>query len=120
MVGFDIQRLAPLISAVERIRTSSVIAPLLALDVIVGVIALIATLMLPTNLLVWLWGLFGTCVLFTIVASIFCSFLGPHRLQTEQYQLDQRRLTLIGDERSPNSPKLIESTQSANTQVGTL
>jgi hypothetical protein len=113
---FDLQRIAPLISAVQRIQTSSVIAPLLAVLVITGVIALFGSLILSGALLVGIWALFGVSVLFTLAAYSYWSAKEPNRLQTENYQLAQQRF-LIGDERDPNSIKMIESQPTANTAL---
>jgi hypothetical protein len=113
----DAHRLAPFISAVECISTSSVLAPLLAIDVITGVVALVGSGILSGSLLLGIWCVFGLCVIFTLYAYVYWSINAPDRLQTEQYQLAHRRL-LIGDERDPNSPKLIDSLPTANTAVG--
>jgi hypothetical protein len=119
----DTYSFAPLISAIKRIQTSSILAPLLVVDVIVGAVALFASLgklVGLRELLLWcIWGLFGFCVLFTLASYIYWSWMQPNRLQTENYQLEHQRLVLIADERDPNSPKLIGSAPSANTVVGT-
>jgi hypothetical protein len=80
----------------------------LAVLVITGVIALFGSLILSGALLMGIWALFGVCVLFTLAAYSYWSAKEPNRLQTEKYQLAQQRL-LIGDERDPNSIKMIES-----------
>lgn len=115
----DASQFAPVISAVKRIQTSSIVAPLLAADVITGVIGLLGAFVLPYPILYGVWVLFGLCVLSSLGSYAFWSWKEPNRLQTERYQLEHQRLLLVGDERDPNSPKLIESTPSANTVVGT-
>jgi hypothetical protein len=116
---FDVHRLAPLISAFQRIQTTSVLAPLFVPTIIVGVVGLIGSPFLPIVISGGLWILFGLCVLFTLGAYVYWSAKEPNRLQTERYQLEQKRLLLIGDERDPNSMKLIDSAPSANTVGGT-
>jgi len=120
----DATYFAPLISAIKRIQTSNILAPLLAADVITGVIALFASLTelagLPEPLLWGVWGLFGLCILSTLIAYVYWSWRDPNRLQTERYQLEQQRLLLLGDERGPDSTKMIESTPSANVKVGAI
>ena len=104
--------------------SSSILAPLLVVDVIVGAVALFASLGklvgLPEPLLWSIWGLFGFCVLFTLSSYVYWSWAQPNRLQTENYQIEHQRLLLIGDERDPNSMKLIGSAPSANTKVGSI
>jgi hypothetical protein len=96
-------------SAVQRIKTQSILAPLLALDVICGVMALGVTVMVGDTLLSrWIWVSFGVSVAFTLVAYTYWSFREPERLQTEDYRLAREHLMLIGDERNPNSPELLE------------
>ena len=55
--------------------------------------------------LVWIFVGIGT-------AYIYWSIKGPDRLQTENYQLEQQRIKVIGDERHPG--KVIEGTLTAN------
>jgi hypothetical protein len=108
-----------LMSAVERIKTASVLAPLLVLDVICATLALIATLLfgVSSNWLWVAWTPFLICTVFTLGAYGYWSIVAPNRLQTEHYQLAQQRLFLIGDERDPNSAKLIESAPTSNTAL---
>jgi hypothetical protein len=117
---FDAHRLAPLISAIQRIKTSNILAPLLVLDIIMGVVALIGSAFVPSPILEAVWTMFFFCILFTLSAYAYWSYISPNRLQTERFQLEHQRLLLIGDERDPNSTKMIESTPSANTKVGAI
>jgi hypothetical protein len=117
---FDAYRLAPLISAIQRIKTSSILAPLLVLDIIMGVVALIGSAFVPSPILETIWMVFIFCILFTLGAYAYWSYISPNRLQTERFQLEHQRLLVIGDERDPNSVKLIESAPSANTKVGAI
>ena len=55
--------------------------------------------------MLWFVAIFG--------AYIFWSIKSPDRLQTENYQLEQQRIKVIGDERHPG--KVIEGTLTANT-----
>lgn len=110
-------QLAALLSAVQRIKTASIIAPLLALDVIAGAVALIATPFIPASLLLLPWMVFTACIAATLIAYLSFSIVDPNRLQTEDYQLAHHRIMLIGDERSPNDAKLIDAAPVANTQI---
>jgi hypothetical protein len=107
----------PLISAIERINTANVIAPLFVVDIVVGVVALIGSAFIPAPIPIALWVLFGFCVLFTLGAYVYWSLRAPNRLQTERYQLEHQRMLLIGDERDPNSAKFITAQATANTHV---
>jgi hypothetical protein len=107
-----------LTSAVQRIKTSSVIAPLLAADAISGAVALAATFRLGAEALTWLvWGPFFGCVALTLIAYVFWSFREPNRLQTEDYQLERQRLDMLGDERDPNNPAVLRGPMTGNTAV---
>ncbi|BCA04157.1 hypothetical protein BDHH15_47290 [Bradyrhizobium diazoefficiens] len=110
---------SPLMSAVERIKTASILAPLLVLDVICATLALLATPLIGvTNSLLWVaWIPFLICTAFTLASYVYWSMVAPNRLQTEHYQLAQQRLLLIGDERDPNSAKLINSAPTANNAI---
>ena len=104
---------------IERVRTGSALAPLLALTLICGAAALSISLSLRlhgSHSLMWcLWGLFGLCVVGTIGAYGWFAVCDPERLETEDYRLARHRLELIGDERDPNNEKLIEAAPTANT-----
>jgi hypothetical protein len=104
-------------SLIERVRTGSVVAPLLALTLICGVLAFSVTALPgPVDALVWcLWALFAICVAADLIAYTLFAIKDPDRLQTEDYRLARHRLDLIGDERDPNSEKLIEAAPTANT-----
>lgn len=110
---------APLLSAIQRVKTASVLAPLLAFNVIIGTVALCATLLFDHKdpVLIALWCLFGICVFYTLGAYSFFAKSAPNRLQTEDYQLAHHRLNLIGDERNPNSAVLINSTLTSNAAM---
>lgn len=105
-------------SLIERVRTGSVLAPLLALAVICGFAAFGVTLRLGETLLpICLWTLFAFCVFATLVGFIGFALKDPDRLQTEDYRLARHRLELIGDERDPNDPKLLTTAPTANTHL---
>jgi hypothetical protein len=105
-------------SVIERVRTGSVLAPLLALTLICGFAAFGVTLRLGDATLAWLlWVLFAGCVAATLVVYIAFAVKDPERLQTEDYRLARHRLDLIGDERDPNSAKMITAQVTANTHV---
>lgn len=67
----------PLMS-VERIRTASVLAPLLVLNLISASVALIATPMIGTGSN-WLWIAFLLCFLCTLGAYCYWSIKAPIR-----------------------------------------
>jgi hypothetical protein len=99
----------------RRLTTRSVLAPLSVPGVVIGVFALLMTPVAGPHhpltyalwiaFLVWFGGVGG--------AYWFWSFKDPNRLQTENYQLEQQRIKVIGDERHPG--KVIEGTLTANT-----
>lgn len=107
-------------SLIERVRTGSVLAPLLALAVIVGAAAFSVTPFSNDATLVRsLWALFAFCVFATLVAYVLFALRDPDRLQTEDYRLARHRLELIGDERDPNDVKLLEAPPTSNTHLET-
>jgi len=107
-----------LYSLIERIRTGSILAPLLALTFIVGIFVVLTTWISHDIWLVErLWGLFALCVAAVLVAYIIWAVKEPDRLQTEDYRLARHRIDVIGDERNPNDPKLIEATPTANPHL---
>ncbi len=109
-------RSGSLLSAVQRIKTASVVAPLLALTAISGAAATGVTVILGNTSLVWiLWTIFCLCVLASIISYAFWTFKDPDRLQSEDFRLERHRLDLLGDERAPRNLKIIETTPTANT-----
>jgi hypothetical protein len=108
-----------LISTIGRFRTTSVLAPLLVAGIIIGVFAFGVTMWAgPDHPLTWvLWIPFLIDLVVILFGYIVWSFVNPDRLQTEEYRLEQQRITLIGDERHPG--KVIESEPlTANTVIG--
>jgi hypothetical protein len=96
-------------SAVQRIKTQSILAPLLALNVICGAMGVATVWRVGDSPLGWgFCVIFGASILFTMIAFTFWSFKDADRLQTEDFRLACQQMTLIGDERSPNSPELLE------------
>jgi len=105
-------------SLLERIRTGSIVAPMLALTFVVGLYAFLTTWASTNERLVWmLWGVFTLCVVATLGAYIYWAINEPDRLQTEDYRLARHKLDLIGDERDPNSMRLLSAPPTANTHV---
>jgi hypothetical protein len=108
-----------LASLIERVRTGSVLAPLIALTLICGAAALSMSLSFPlhgSRGLMWcLWVLFGFCALAVLASYGSFAVYDPERLQTEDYRLARHRLEIIGDERDPNNEKMIEAPPTANT-----
>jgi hypothetical protein len=105
-------------SLIERIRTNSVMAPLLKLTFMVGLFALATTWSSNPNIIIGLWGLFAICVIFSMLAYVGWSIKEPDRLRTESYRLEHHRLKqLIGDERDPNNAKIIEGERASNTHL---
>lgn len=106
-------------SAVQRIKTASILAPLLALTAICGSAALLATIVLGDSLLAWvLWSAFLLCVIASLSFYIYWSIRDPDRLQTEDYLLARRKIDLIGDERGPPAAKLIDESAISNPMIG--
>jgi hypothetical protein len=105
-------------SLIERVRTGSVLAPLLALTVICGVAALSVTLRLgDATLPCLLWALFAALVVATLIIYIVFALKDPEKLQTEDYRLARFRLEVIGDERDPNDAKMLNAPPTANTYL---
>ena len=105
-------------SLIERVRTGSVLAPLLALTLIVGAAAFSVTpFSNDTTLVRSLWALFAFCVFATLVAYVVFALKDPDKLQTEDYRLARHRLELIGDERDPNDARLIDAAPTGNTHL---
>jgi hypothetical protein len=98
-----------LIRTIGHLKTTSVLAPL---SMPAGLIGIFATLMTvvggPHHPLTWvLWIVFVIWIVVIAAAYVYWSVVNPNRLQTENYQLEQQRINLIGDERNPG--KVIES-----------
>jgi hypothetical protein len=107
-----------LATLIERVRTRSVLAPLIALDIIAAVGAVAFSALRGPVTMTWLpWGIFGVCVIATIGAFAAFAICDPDRLQTEDYRLARHRLDVIGDERDPNNPSLIEAAPTNNPQL---
>jgi hypothetical protein len=95
-------------SVVERIRTNSALNPLLWLC---GVVLLFT---MP----VAYWGSYPAShvclalavasVLAPIAAYFIWMFRDPVKLQSEHYQLERQRIELLGDERTPGRPQVID------------
>jgi len=104
-------------SLIERIRTNSVMAPLLALTFMVGLFALATTWSANSTVVLGLWVLFGICAIFAMVMYLWWSINEPDRLQTENYRLEHHRLKVIGDERDPNNARIIEGESTSNLHL---
>jgi len=105
-------------SLIERVRTGSVLAPLLALTVIVAFAAFGVMLWSHDVFLTYsLWVLFAICVFVALGGYVAFGLFDADRLQTEDYRLARHRLELIGDERDPNDPKLLNAATTANTYL---
>jgi hypothetical protein len=111
------QQLQQLYSLIERVRTASILAPLLALTFMVGLFASLMSLGSNSSVINGLWSLFAFCVIVTILAYGWWSKKDPDRLQTEDYLLARLRRGVIGDERNPNDPKVIEAAPTPNPHV---
>lgn len=101
-----------LVGTLGRFRTSSVLAPLHILLIIVGVLTLLWTWTAGVDhLLTWVLVIAavvvgGADLLFYCIWSV----ANPDRLQTEEYRLEERRISVIGDERRPGAgAELIDS-----------
>jgi|SRR6516165_7501518 len=92
-----------LIGTIGRFRTTSVVAPLYYPLVTIGLLAIPVTWWAgPDHLLTWMiWSFFFANILVIFGSFIFFLITNPERLQTEEYRLEQQRITLIGDERDP-------------------
>jgi hypothetical protein len=107
-----------LIRTIGHLKTTSALAPLLMPAGLIGVFAVLMTIVGgPHHPLTWvLWIFFIIWMVAIGGAYIFWSFKDPDRLQTENYQLEQQRINLIGDERNPG--KVIEgSPLTSNTAM---
>jgi membrane protein implicated in regulation of membrane protease activity len=104
-----------LIRTIGHLKTTSALAPLSMPGGLIGVFAILMTIVGgPHHPLTWtLWIFFMLWFVATFGAYIFWSIKSPDRLQTENYQLEQQRIKVIGDERHPG--KVIEGTLTANT-----
>lgn len=104
-----------LIRTIGHLKTTSALAPLSMPGGLIGVFAILMTIVGgPHHPLTWtLWIFF--IMWFTAIggAYIYWSIKDPNRLQTENYQLEQQRIKVIGDERHPG--KTIEGTLTSNT-----
>jgi hypothetical protein len=97
-----------LIRTIGHLKTTSALAPLSMPGGLIGVFAILMTIVGgPHHPLTWtLWIFFMLWFVGIFGAYIFWSNKSPDRLQTENYQLEQQRINLIGDERNPG--KVIE------------
>lgn len=111
--------LPALMTGFQRIKTNSVLAPLLVLALILGIIVLVATALLGGGswIVGTLWIVFIAEIVFTLAAYVYWARQDPVRLQTEDYQLEQQKILMIGDERNPNDLTIIESQPTANSSV---
>jgi hypothetical protein len=101
-------------SAIERIKTSSAVNPLLWLAAFATPSALVGAYFLPDYRL-----FFISIILAVIAAPIIAYFIflfrDPNRLQSEHYQLENQRL-MLGDDRHPGvvlSPRAMVSNPAA-------
>lgn len=112
------QMMASLAGNIGRVRTRSVIAPMLAITGTVGFFASVRGWLSPNS---WisdsLWVLFFLCVVAAVAAYAHFSWKEPERLQTEEYRLALRRIDVIGDERDPNDMKVINAIPTSNTHA---
>src|SRR6266436_6221334 len=97
-----------LIRTIGHLKTTSALAPLSMPAGLIGVFAVLMTIVGgPHHPLTWvLWIFFMVWLVAIFGAYIFWSIKSPDRLQTENYQLEQQRIKVIGDERNPG--KVIE------------
>jgi hypothetical protein len=97
-----------LIRTIGHLKTTSALAPLSMPGGLIGLFAVLITIVAgPHHLLTYiLWIFFILWFAAIGDAYIYWSIKDPDRLQTENYQLEQRRITLLGDERNPG--KVIE------------
>jgi hypothetical protein len=103
MAEFGATAIRHLINTLGRFRTTSVLAPLQVLGIIV-VIPFIIVMWLAgaDHSLTWMFSyLFAAVVVVALLSFCIWSFANPDRLQTEEYRIEQQRL--IGDERQPGA-----------------
>jgi membrane protein implicated in regulation of membrane protease activity len=109
-----------LVGTLGRFRTTSVLAPLLILLIILGVLALIATPFAgvdhPLTWMLWIAVMFVVGVI--LLSYAIWSVINPDRLQTEEYQLEQQRI-LITDERHPGTMLIDHASLTSNTAITT-
>jgi len=111
-----------LIGTIGRFRTTSVLAPVLILLIIIAVVALLVTPFAGVDhLLTWiLWIAFLAVGGVALLSFVIWQFVNPDRLQTEEYRLEQQRISIFGDERHPGAGAvLIDSAPlTSNTAIG--
>jgi hypothetical protein len=77
-------------AVVERVKTNSILNPLLWLSAIVALIAWPAACVTTGNIQVFFAAMGALPVIFSLVAYLIWMFKDPDRLQSEDYQLDQQ------------------------------
>src|SRR5262249_4348014 len=106
---------------IGRIKSTSSLASLSTLVVIICVFAILLTLVAGPHypLTYALWILFIIWMVYIGAAYVFWSIKDPNRLQTENYQLQQQVIKVITDERHPG--RTIENEPlTSNTNVGEI
>lgn len=90
-------------AAAKQVATRNILAPLLWMDAIVCLPAIVGLPFAPALLLPWLLGLALVPPAFTLAAYTYWTFKDPDRLQSEPYLLEKRWFdtqVLIGDNRT--------------------
>jgi hypothetical protein len=110
-----------LIGTIGLFRTTSILAPLLVTAIIIGVFAFGVMMWAGSDhLLTWaLWIAFFIVLALILLVYIGLLLVNPDRLQTEEYRLEQQRITtLIGDERHPGTTLIESSPLTSNSVIG--
>jgi hypothetical protein len=109
-----------LIGTLGRFKTTSVLAPLLVVEIIVGVFALGLTALIgPDHTLTWvLWSAFLAILALIGLAYFIWSLVNPNRLQTEDYQIQQQVIKVLTDERHPGKTIEHEPLTSNTAAIG--
>jgi hypothetical protein len=109
-----------LIRIIGHLKTTSALAPLSVPGGLIGMFAVLVMIVGgPHHPLTWvLWIFFIIWMVGIGGAYVFWSIKDPNRLQTENYQLEQQRIKVIGDERNPG--KVIEGTPLISNTASTV
>lgn len=101
---------------VERIKTNSVLNPLLWLAAIIAASAIPAALLSADGVQIFFCALAALPVVVAIVAYFIWMFLDPDRLQSEDYQLEQHKL-LQGSKEENNLPITYQTSDHPPPQI---
>lgn len=102
-------------AAVEKVRTNSALNPLLWLVAVTLPSGILGAICTDPPLREVCMSLAILPVIAALIAYFIWMFRDPTKLQSEHYQLEQQRITLLGDDRNLGRPPVIEGDLAANT-----